>query len=201
MKNSSRDFDKTAIDRFQYDVVILFSYLDAPTVKDIARRLTSDGITCIPVSWPHKFKEPNAIIQDQIFEKARTAVLCLSNSLLNLDWSDLKANTLRYRDPLDKGRKFIPLMLEQFDVESHFKNIETIDWTTEARDRSYATLLEACKPPAKPFSAKADSTPRAVSTKKTRLTGHSGLVHTPSPKTAIQPAVERQMAQSSFGTY
>ena len=42
----------------------------------------------------------------------RVLVLCMSANAFGSDWAQLEAGTFRFRDPLNKQRRFIPLPLD-----------------------------------------------------------------------------------------
>ena len=43
---------------------------------------------------------------------SRVLVLCMSAHAFGSDWAQLEAGTFRFRDPLNKERRFIPLRLD-----------------------------------------------------------------------------------------
>ena len=44
---------------------------------------------------------------------SRVLVLCMSANAFGADWSQLESGTFRFRDPLNKDRRFIPLRLDE----------------------------------------------------------------------------------------
>ena len=56
----------------------------------------------------------------------------------------------RFRDPLNKELRFIPLRLDETPIKGSLAQFVYINWLPEAREQEYAKLLEACRPPAKP---------------------------------------------------
>ena len=46
-------------------------------------------------------------------EHSRALVLCMSANAFGSDWAQLESGTFRFRDPLNKERRFIPLRLNQ----------------------------------------------------------------------------------------
>ena len=45
-------------------------------------------------------------------EHSRVLVLCMSANAFGSEWAQLEAGTFRFRDPLNKERRFIPLRLD-----------------------------------------------------------------------------------------
>ncbi len=135
------------MERFLYDVFLSHSSKDNAIVRDIAERLRSDNVRV----W---FDEWNIDSGDDIPAKierglkfSRVLVLCLSSQALGSDWSQLEAGTFRFRDPINKGRRFVPLRLDNSPVHPTLANFLHIDWRPEYRDVAYPRLLRACQLP------------------------------------------------------
>lgn len=45
-------------------------------------------------------------------ERSRVLVLCMSANAFGSDWAQLESGTFRFRDPLNKERRFLPLRLD-----------------------------------------------------------------------------------------
>ena len=45
-------------------------------------------------------------------ERSRVLVLCMSAHAFGSDWAQLESGTFRFRDPLNKERRFLPLRLD-----------------------------------------------------------------------------------------
>ena len=45
--------------------------------------------------------------------RVRVLVLCLSEHAFASDWATLESQTFRFRDPLNRQRRFIPLRLDE----------------------------------------------------------------------------------------
>ena len=70
----------------------------------------------------------------------------MSEHAFGSEWAQLEANTFRFRDPLNKERRFIPLRLDGTPIKPSLAQFLYIDWRGEAREQAYAKLLEACRP-------------------------------------------------------
>ena len=44
-------------------------------------------------------------------------VLCLSANAFGSDWAQLESGTFRFRDPLNKDRRFLPLRLDDAPIK------------------------------------------------------------------------------------
>jgi small GTP-binding protein len=76
-------------------------------------------------------------------------VLCMSANAFGSDWAQLESGTFRFRDPLNKKRRFIPLRLDDTPIKGSLAQFLYINWLSGNLELSHAKLLEACLPPAK----------------------------------------------------
>ena len=81
-------------------------------------------------------------------EHSRVLVLCMSANAFGSDWAQLEAGTFRFRDPLNKERRFIPLRLDDAPIKGSLAQFLYINWLPADREQEYAKLLEACRSPA-----------------------------------------------------
>ena len=74
-------------------------------------------------------------------EHSRVLVLCMSDNAFGSDWTDLESHTFRFKDPLNRGRHFIPLRLDDALIKGSLVHFVCIDWRMAEREREYARLL------------------------------------------------------------
>ncbi len=97
---------------FPYDVFLSHSAKDKAVVRPLAERLRADGLKVWFDEWVLK---PGDSIPAKIkegLEHSRVLVLCMSAQAFGSDWAQLEAGTFRFRDPLNKERRFLPLRLD-----------------------------------------------------------------------------------------
>src|ERR1700693_5283674 len=102
-------------DDFKYDVFLSHSSKDKDVVRTIAERLRADGLRVWFDEWEVKFldsKATKATKIEEALEHSRVLVLCMSADAFGSDWAQLEAGTFRFRDPLNKERRFIPARLD-----------------------------------------------------------------------------------------
>ena len=80
-------------------------------------------------------------------EHPRVLVLCMSANAFGSDWAQMEAGTFRFRDPLNKKRRFIPLRLDDAPIKGSLAQSLYINWRPADREQKYVKLLEACPPP------------------------------------------------------
>ena len=98
---------------FKYDVFLSHSTKDKPTAKAIATRLKKDGLRVWFDAWEIRPGDSIPAKIEEGLEASRVRVLCMSAHAFGSDWASLEASTFRFRDPLNKERRFIPLRLDQ----------------------------------------------------------------------------------------
>ena len=78
----------------------------------MAQRLRSDGLKVWFDEWEIKPGDSIPAKIEAALEHSRVLVLCMSKHAFGSDWAQLEAGTFRFRDPLNKDRRFIPLRLD-----------------------------------------------------------------------------------------
>ncbi len=132
-------------DRFEYDVFLSHSSKDKAIVRRIAERLREDGLRVWFDEW---LLAPGDSIPSRIeegLERSRVLVLCMSANALGSDWARLESGTFRFRDPLNKARRFIPVRLDDAPIPGSLGQFVHIAWPPQDED-GYARLIEACRP-------------------------------------------------------
>ncbi len=97
---------------FQYDVFLSNSAKDKAVVRTLAERLRKDGLQVWFDEWVLKAGDSIPAKIEEGLEHSRVLVLCMSANAFGSDWTQLEAGTFRFRDPLNKERRFLPLRLD-----------------------------------------------------------------------------------------
>ena len=103
-------------DGFDDDVFLSHSAKDKAVVRPLAERLRKDGLrTNSQLSTLNS--QPTAGL-----ERSRVLVLCMSANAFGSDWAQLESGTFRFRDPLNKERRFVPLRLDNAPSKALWRN-------------------------------------------------------------------------------
>ena len=137
-------------DDFKYDVFLSHSEKDKLVVRPIAERLRTDGLRVWFDEWEIRVGDSIPSKIEEGLEHSRVLVLCMSANAFGSDWATLESQTFRFRDPLNKERRFIPLRLDETPSKGSLAQFSYINWLPKGRKKEYAKLLEACRPPEKP---------------------------------------------------
>ncbi len=103
-------------DEFQYDVFLSHSAKDKAVVRPLAERLRKDGVKVWFDEWVLKPGDSIPAKIEEGLERSRVLVLCMSANAFGSDWAQLESGTFRFRDPLNKERRFIPLRLDDAPI-------------------------------------------------------------------------------------
>jgi small GTP-binding protein len=145
---------------FTCDIFLSHSAKDKAVVRDVADRLRADGLRV----WCDDGDVEEGLKQ------SRVLVLCMSRNAFGEDWAQLESATLRFRDPLNKERRFIPLRLDDAPIKGSLAQSDYINWLPADREEEYPKLLESCRP------VKAEPIPERLPAKVLSL-GHTGTIY------------------------
>jgi hypothetical protein len=100
---------------FTHDIFLSYSSADVATVDDIANRLKARGLRVWFDEWQIKLGDSVPSKIEAGLEGSNVLVLCMPESAFVSDWTRLESYTYRFRDPLNRDRRFIPLRLDDAD--------------------------------------------------------------------------------------
>jgi hypothetical protein len=133
---------------FTHDVFLSHSAKDKAVVRPLAERLRKDGVKVWFDEWVLKPGDSIPAKIEEGLEHFRVLVLCMSANAFGSDWAQLEAGTFRFRDPLNKERRFIPLRLDDAPIKGSLAQFLYINWLPAIREHEYAKLVQACRNPA-----------------------------------------------------
>lgn len=154
---------------FTHDIFLSYSSKDKAVVRDIAERLKADGVKVWFDEWEIKPGDSIPAKIEEGLEQSRVLVFCMSNNTFGSDWARLESNTFRFRDPLNKERRFIPLRLDDAPIKGSLVQFLYVDWRDGKRDDAYPKLCEACRQPAMPKELIAEAGCELVAEKTIQL--------------------------------
>ncbi len=130
---------------FRWDVFISHASRDKARVRPLAEALRAAGLEVWLDEWVIQPGDHIYLAVEQGLEAARTLVLCLTTQALTSEWVKLERGTALFRDPTNKERRFVPVLLEDCKLPDVLKGFAYVDW----RDESAAALekiIQACRP-------------------------------------------------------
>src|SRR5258707_4382365 len=129
-------------DRFPYDVVLSHNSHDKPPVRGLAEKLRAAGLRVWFDEWVIKPGDDIYLAIERGLEAARAQVLCLSPAALGSEWATLERSTVRFRDPTNAGRRFIPLLLADCELPDALLRYKYVDYRKRTKT-AFAELLAA----------------------------------------------------------
>ncbi len=132
-------------DHFEYDVFLSHNKADKPQVKQLAERLKAAGMRVWFDDWVIKPGDDIYLAVEHGLEVTRVQLLCLSQAALDSDWVKLERSTALFRDPTNKGRRFIPLLLDDCDLPDTLQRYKYLDFR-KATDAAFEVILATCQP-------------------------------------------------------
>ena len=104
-------------EHFTYDVFLSHSAKDKSVVRAVAERLRADGLRVWFDQWELRPGDSIPAKIEEGLERSRVLVLCMSAQAFGSDWARLESGTFRFRDPLNKDLRFIPLRLDDAPIK------------------------------------------------------------------------------------
>src|SRR5262245_16290156 len=129
-------------DSFRWDVFLSHSSNDKPVVRELAERLKAGGVRVWFDEWEIRPGDSIAAKIEDGLERSRILVFCMSASAFGSDWARLESQTFRFRDPLNRDRRFIPLRLDDAPMKGSLAQFLYVKWEPGDREREYLKLLD-----------------------------------------------------------
>ena len=133
-----------------HDVFLSYSKSDRDVVREVAVRLRGDGVSVWFDEWEIKIGDSVPSKIEEGLENSRALALFMSANAFGSDWAHLESLTFRFRDALNRKRRFIPVRLDDAEPPGSLKQFRCVDWRRGNRDGAYEDLRSACRPPSVP---------------------------------------------------
>ena len=134
-----------------FDVFFSHSSKDKAVVRPLVERLRKDGLKVWFDEWVLKPGDSIPAKIEEGLERSRVLVLCMSANAFGSDWAQLESGTFRFRDPLNKERRFLPLCLDDAPIKGSLAQFLYINWLPAVREQE----LSDVGPPRHPLNATA----------------------------------------------
>ena len=128
-------------DNMDYDVFLSHSSLDKPDVQELAEKLKKAGLRVWFDDWVIQFGDDIFLAIEKGLEKSRVLVLLMSPQFFDKEWPDFERSTAMFRDPNNRTKRFIPLLLEDCKMPDTLKKYKYIDYRHKI-EAGYKQLLK-----------------------------------------------------------
>ena len=132
--------------RFQFDVFLSHNKADKPRVRKLAERLKSAGVRVWLDEWIIRPGDIISLKVDEGLERSRVLLPCLSPAALASDWVALERSTDIHRDPANTGRRFIPLLLGDFELPETLRRYKNVSFLAKSEAKSTVSIRRLCLP-------------------------------------------------------
>jgi len=129
---------------FSFDIFLSHNVNDKQRVRSLAERLRAAGLRVWFDEWAIKPGDDIYLAVEHGLEAARVLVLCLSEHALGSDWVRMERSTVLFRDPSNKGRRFIPMLLDDCELPDSLRRFKYVDFRQQA-EAAFLELVEACR--------------------------------------------------------
>ena len=130
-------------EQFNYDIFLSHNSKDKPRVRNLAERLREGGLRVWLDEWVIRPGDDIYLAIERGVEASRTLVLCMSRATFDSDWVTLERSTVIFRDPANRDRRFIPLLLADCEIPDAIRRYRYIDYRDEG-EAAFRELMEAC---------------------------------------------------------
>ena len=117
---------------FPYDVFLSRNAKDKPRVGRLSERLEQAGLLVWFDEWNVRSGDLTALKVDQGLEQSRVLVLCIFPNALISGWAVQEQRTATHRDPANAGRRFIPLLLTDYELAGTLRRYKYVDFRKES---------------------------------------------------------------------
>jgi WD40 repeat protein/GTPase SAR1 family protein len=182
---------------FDFDVFLSHSSKDKPVIRKLADKLSKDGVR---VWLDERIMQPGDSIPLAIkngLATSRVLAICWSKNYAESEWGQFEANTFLFRDPNNRDRRFVPLRLDDHEIEESLRQYLYIDYRKKAK-KEYERLRDHCRPPeaARPIQVEATPTKADGEANRVFSLGHTNAVRS----VAFSPSGQHALSGSDDNT-
>lgn len=149
--------------KYTYDVFLCHSLKDVAAVRDCAETLKAGGLSVWFEEWHIKSDEMataaettrtianegmevlRARLVENGLENSRTCLLFISANTFGGEWPKLETYTLRFRDPSNLDRRFIPVRLSATNLIESLSQYAVLDLFGSQREGTNEKLIQSCR--------------------------------------------------------
>lgn len=128
---------------FEFDVFVSYSRKDQAVVLELAQRLKNEGVRVWLDQWEIQIGDSIPAKIEYGLKHSRLLLLCISAHALGADWVTLESQSFRFRDPLNKERRMIPLRLDNGEIDGSLAQFQHLDWWKKP-EVAFAQLRKLC---------------------------------------------------------
>jgi len=132
---------------WEHDVFLSHSSKDKARARSIAERLRREGLKVWFDDWIVRAGDDIQLKLEEGLGSSRFLVFLMSPNSLKADWPTLERRSRQFQDPLNRERRFLPVLLEDCSLPATLEGLRSIDLRQES-ETAFEELLSACRAPA-----------------------------------------------------
>ena len=140
----NKELSATPSSPFRYDVFLCHNHEDKGRVRAIAQELRGAGLEVWFDEWVVTPGEDVLLSVERGLEASRALVLCMTPASMQSSWVEFERSTTLFRDPKNKDRRFIPLLLEDTPLPDTVRRYKHIDYR-ESGAQAFSVLVASCR--------------------------------------------------------
>lgn len=112
---------------FLYDVFLSYTSSDRPIARKLAIKLRNHGVRVWFDEWAIKPGDDILYQIEEGLQRSQALMLCMTTRVFGSDWVGLERGTMMFRDPMNKMRRLIPVLLEDCNIPDTIRRYKYID--------------------------------------------------------------------------
>ena len=163
-------------DPFHYDAFISYSHKDSVWVRGtLLPRLEREGLRVCIDYRDFEIGVPSLVNMEKAVEQSRKTLLVLTPNWIASDWTAFEALLIQTDDPIGRGQRILPLMVQSCSLPDRLRIFSYLDLTDTADfDFQMQRLVAAIRSsPQRPASAKPAQAQQSASSARPSASGFS----------------------------
>ncbi|QGM93442.1 TIR domain-containing protein [Methylocystis rosea] len=128
---------------FEFDVFVSHNSADKLRARELAEKLRTAGLRVWFDEWVIRPGDDIFLSIERGLNDSRVLILCMTANAFRSDWVGLERSTVLFRDPSNKGRRFVPLLMEACEIPDTLRRYAFIDYRNDEGD-ALDKLVASC---------------------------------------------------------
>lgn len=120
---------------YLYDVFISHSNKDKQIARLLAVELKYAGFNVWFDEWKIELGDDIYVEIERGIEQSRTMIILMSSAFFNSEWTYFERSTSAFRDPVNKDRTVLPVVIEETKIPDALQRIKHFDFTEQNTGR------------------------------------------------------------------
>ena len=132
------------LDEYRFDVFLSHNSQNKSYVRQLAIALRDTGLRVWFDEWTIQPGDDIYLEIERGIEASRNLILCMSKAAFDSDWVSLERSTSIFRDPSNKQRRFVPLLIQDCEIPDVIRRLLYIDGRI-LNDDTIEQIIQSCQ--------------------------------------------------------